>query len=69
MKLIFQKAAIAMKVANVMLMAAIVFVLTHAIVLSAPDNYEYDEIEQRVVCHMRQAIFWSFRHEFMERRK
>ena len=69
-----------------MLMAAIVFVLTHAIVLSAPDNYEvevveycdyveinhvyrYDEIEQRVVCHMRQAIFWSFRHEFMERRK
>ncbi len=65
-----------------MLMAAIVFVLTHAIVLSAPDNYEvevvehcdyveinhvyrYDEIEQRVVCHMRQAIFWSFREEVL----
>ena len=41
------------------------FVLTHAIVLSAPDNHEYDEIEQRVVCHMRQAIFWSFREEVL----
>ena len=23
--------------------------------------YRYDEIEERVVCYMKQAIFWSFR--------
>ena len=65
-----------------MFMAVIVFVLTHAIALSAPDNYEvevveycdyveinhvyrYDEIDQRVVCYMKQAIFWSFREEVL----
>ena len=25
--------------------------------------YRYDEIEERVVCYMKQAIFWSFREE------
>ncbi len=27
--------------------------------------YRYDEIEQRVVCYMKQAIFWSFREEVL----
>ena len=27
--------------------------------------YRYDEIEQRVVCSMKQAIFWSFREEVL----
>ena len=25
--------------------------------------YRYDEIEERVVCYMKQAIFWSFRYD------
>ena len=27
--------------------------------------YRYDEIEERVVCYMKQAIFWSFRHDVL----
>ena len=27
--------------------------------------YRYDEIEERVVCSMKQAIFWSFREEVL----
>ena len=27
--------------------------------------YRYDEIEERVVCYMKQAIFWSFREEVL----
>ena len=27
--------------------------------------YRYDEFEEKVVCHMRQAIFWSFREEVL----
>ena len=27
--------------------------------------YRYDEIEERVVCYMKQAIFWSFRNEIL----
>ena len=27
--------------------------------------YRYDEIEERVVCSMKQAIFWSFRYDVL----
>ena len=27
--------------------------------------YRYDEIEERVVCYMKQAIFWSFRYDVL----
>ncbi len=27
--------------------------------------YRYDEIDERVVCYMKQAIFWSFRHDVL----
>lgn len=27
--------------------------------------YRYDEIDERVVCYMKQAIFWSFREEVL----
>jgi hypothetical protein len=27
--------------------------------------YRYDEIEERVICSMKQAIFWSFREEVL----
>ena len=27
--------------------------------------YRYDEIDERVVCYMKQAIFWSFRYDVL----